>query len=133
REGVRDLGLADEPQGRDVVAGASGADRLEPRALPHRDRLGDEDVLRRAAGDVAGELAERPLGLADARQDFALDDDLRSGRNVEVGRETRRDLERLAEETPNDLELADVRGRVGERAQIGRASWRDRGTKSDVK
>src|SRR2546428_9703023 len=44
---------------RSVVARASRRDRLEPRALPHRDRLRHEDVRGRAARDVPGELAER--------------------------------------------------------------------------
>ena len=113
---VPDLGLADERERRDVVAGAAGADRLEPRRRAHRERFGLEDVLGRAAREVAGELAERPFGLAHAGQDLALDDDLGRRRHGEIDRRARRDLQRLAEESADHLELADVGGWVGERA-----------------
>jgi len=46
--------------------------------------MGDKHVLRAAVGGIAGELAERPLGLPDVRQDFPLDDDLGAGRNFEA-------------------------------------------------
>src|SRR5260370_556219 len=124
RERVRDLGLTDEPEGRDVVASAPRSDRLEPGPLPHRERLRDEDVLRRAARDVAGELAEGPLGLAHARQDLPLDDDLRRGGHQEVGRQARRGLARLAEEAAADLDLPAAGGRGGSGRGAGcGASW----------
>ncbi len=113
---VPDFRLAHEGERRDVVAGAAGADRLEPRLRAHADRLRLEHVLGRAAREVAGELAERPLGLAHAGQDLALDDDLRRRGHGELDPRARRDLERLAEEPADHLELADVGGRVGERA-----------------
>ena len=115
-EGVHDLGLADEAEGGDVIARAPGADGLEPRALPHGQGPGHEDVLGAPAREVPGELAERPLRLAHAGQDLPLDDDLGGGGDVQVDGRARRDLERLAEEPTDHLELADVRGRIGERS-----------------
>ena len=72
-------------------------------------------MLGAAAREVAGELAERPLRFARAGQDLPLDDDFGGGGDVEVDGRARRDLQGLPEEATDHLELADVRGRIGER------------------
>src|SRR5207244_3178948 len=97
---------------------------LEPRLRPHADRLRLEHVLGRAAREIAGELAERPLGLAHAGQDLALDDDLRRRGHGEIDPRARRDLERLAEEPADHLELADAGGgRRASAAPVSTRSW----------
>ena len=116
REGVGNLGLADQAEGRDVVARASGADRLKPRPLAHREGLRHKDVLGRPARDVAGELAEGALGLAHVGEDLALDHDLGRRGDVQVDGRARRDLQRLAQEPAHHLELADVGRGIGEGA-----------------
>jgi hypothetical protein len=107
-EGVADLGLADQAERGDVVAGAAGADGLKPRPLAEGEGTCDEDVLRAAPGEVARELAKGALRLAGAGEDLALDDDLGRGGDVEIDCRARGDLERLAEEAADHSELADV-------------------------
>src|SRR5216683_3192666 len=70
------------------------------------DRRHLED-RRRAFGAlaVAGELAERPLGLTHARRHDALDDDLGLRRDLEVDGLALHELERLAQDARAHLEL----------------------------
>ena len=51
--------------------------------------MSDEDVLRAAIGGVARELAERPFGLANLRQDlaFAVPEEVTAGELVSAARE----------------------------------------------
>ena len=99
-----------------MIARPPRADGLEPRRLPPRDGPGHEDVLRAPPREVARELAEGAFGLALTGQDLALDHDLRRGGDVEIQRRAGSNLEGLAEEPTHHLELADLRGRIGERA-----------------
>jgi succinate dehydrogenase/fumarate reductase flavoprotein subunit len=47
--------------------------------------MGDEDILCAAIRCVAGELAERAFRLAHAGEDFPFNDDLRAGRDLQIG------------------------------------------------
>src|SRR5262249_98640 len=69
------------------------------------------DVLRAPPREVAGELAERPLGLAYTGEDLSFDHDLGHGGGGEGDGGGGRPGPRLARQPPRPPEIARGRGR----------------------
>ncbi len=88
-------------------------DGVEDRVLTMGDREDFHHLAVGARAIVLRKLAEWPLGLAHARQNAALDDDLGFGRNADVAGLAFDHGQRPALQRARDLEFVVVEGHDG--------------------
>ncbi len=107
-----DRGLAgDRPQQQMLQTAPD--DHVEDRVAPVRYRIDPHDVPLGPLPVILRKLPERPFGLADFRQEVALDHDLCVRRNAHAVRQALDHVEGLAGERPGDLQLVVAEGHDG--------------------
>ena len=87
---------------------AAADDGVEDRVLAMRDRIDLHHVPLGALAVILRKLAERPFGLAHARQETALDHDLRVGRHPQFAGQAFDHGQRPPVQRAGDLQLVDI-------------------------